>query len=65
MKAKVKTFEIICEPMTKFEYYDKIKKYQIQHFENKRIKGYYCNWNGFTFWLDEDIFNQLYSIIND
>lgn len=51
--------------MTKFEYYDKIKKYQIQHFENKRIKGYYCNWNGFTFWLDEDIFNQLYSIIDD
>lgn len=43
MKAKVKTFEIICDPMTKFEYYDKIKKYQVQHFENKRVKGYYCN----------------------
>lgn len=65
MKARVKTFEITCKPMTKFEYYDKIKKYQIQHFENKRINGYYCNWNGFKFWLTEDIFNQLYTILDD
>ena len=43
MKAKVKNFEVIVQPMTKFEFYDKIKKYQIQHPENKRINGYYCN----------------------
>lgn len=43
MIAKVKNFEVHCEPMTKFEYYDKIRKMQIQHFENKRIKGFYCN----------------------
>ena len=41
MKAKVKNFEVIVQPMTKFEFYDKIKKYQIQHPENKRINGYY------------------------
>nr|DAI39764.1 MAG TPA: hypothetical protein [Caudoviricetes sp.] len=49
MIAKVKNFEVHCEPMTKFEYYDKIKKMQIQHFENKRINGFYCNWNGYKF----------------
>lgn len=49
MIAKVKNFEAHCEPMTKFEYYDKIKKMQIQHFENKRINGFYCNWNGYKF----------------
>ena len=48
MIAKVKNFEVHCEPMTKFEYYDKIKKMQIQHFENKRINGFYCNWNGIS-----------------
>lgn len=49
MIAKVKNFEVHCEPMTKFEYYDKIKKMQIQHFENKRINEFYCNWNGYKF----------------
>lgn len=46
--------------MTKFEYYDKIKKMQIQHFENKRINGFYCN--GYKFWIDEINFNKLYTI---
>ena len=62
MIAKVKNFEFHCEPMTKFEYYDKIKKMQIQHFENKRINGFYCNWNGYKFWIDEINFNKLYTI---
>mgnify|MGYP006892905555 FL=1 len=62
MIAKVKNFEVHCEPMTKFEYYDKIKKMQIQHFENKRINGFYCNWNGYKFWIDEINFNKLYTI---
>lgn len=48
--------------MTKFEYYDKIKKMQIQHFENKRINGFYYNWNGYKFWIDEINFNKLYTI---
>ena len=62
MIAKVKNFEVHCEPMTKFEYYDKIKKMQIQHFENKRINGFYYNWNGYKFWIDEINFNKLYTI---
>lgn len=62
MIAKVKNFEVHCEPMTKFEYYDKIKKMQIQHFENKRINGFYCNGNGYKFWIDEINFNKLYTI---
>ena len=62
MIAKVKNFEVHCEPMTKFEYYDKIKKMQIQHFENKRINEFYCNWNGYKFWIDEINFNKLYTI---
>lgn len=62
MIAKVKNFEVHCEPMTKFEYYDKIKKMQIQHFENKRINGFYCNWNDYKFWIDEINFNKLYTI---
>ena len=35
MRARVKRFEVEFEPMTKFEYYDKIRKLQIQHAENK------------------------------
>lgn len=62
MKAIVKNFEVEVIPMTKFEYYDKIKKMQIQHFENKRINGFYCDWNGYKFWIDEDNFNKLYTI---
>lgn len=65
MKARVKTFEIEVEPMTKFEYYDKIRKLQYQHLSNKRINGYWCNWNGYTFWMDEVNFNKIYTLEND
>lgn len=43
MKAKVKNFEINCIPMTKFDYNEQVLKKKIQHLENKRIKGFYCN----------------------
>lgn len=49
MKARVKNLEITCTPMTKFDYYDQILQIKIQHLENKRIKGYYCFWNGYEF----------------
>ena len=62
MKAKVRNFEINCIPMTKFDYNDQILQKKIQHLENKRIKGFYCNWNGYKFWISEDIFNKLYTI---
>ena len=62
MKARVKTFEVDVEPMTKFEYNSKIKKILIQHQENKRIEGYYCNWNGYRFWLSKDNFDKIYTL---
>lgn len=62
MKAKVKTFVIDVEPMNKFEYNFKIKNITVQHLENKRIDGYYCNWNGYKFWLSKDDFNKIYTI---
>lgn len=65
MKAKVKNLEILCKPMTKFDYNDQVLQKKIQHLENKRINGYYCNWNSYIFWIDEDIFNKLYTVIND
>lgn len=65
MKARVKNLEITCTPMTKFDYYDQILQIKIQHLENKRIKGYYCFWNGYEFWINEDIFNKLYTVTND
>ena len=40
MKAKVKNFEVDVQPMTKFDYYDKILNKSIQHLENKSIKGF-------------------------
>ena len=43
MIAKVKVNELNFKPMTKFEYYDQIRKFQIQHSENKRIDGCYCD----------------------
>jgi hypothetical protein len=43
MKAKVKNLEILCKPMTKFDYNDQVLQKKIQHLENKRINGYYCN----------------------
>lgn len=53
---------LTAEPMTKFEYYDKVRKLQIQHPENKWIDGYYCNWLGFKFWLDKETFYLLFKI---
>ena len=63
MRARVKRFEVEFEPMTKFEYYDKIRKLQIQHAENKWVKGYYVDWNGYKFWLPEEDFNKLYEVV--
>lgn len=31
----------------------------IRHLENKRIKGFYCNWNEYTFWISENDFNKI------
>lgn len=61
-KYIVKNFIINAIPMTKFDYYQKILNKNIQHTENKWINGYYCNWNGYTFWLEEEIFNKLYKL---
>ena len=63
MKARVKNFDVEVEPMTKYEFYDRIKKIQLQHPENKWVKCYYINWNGYKFWLMEENFNKLYEII--
>lgn len=63
MKARVKNFDVEVEPMTKYEFYDRIKKIQLQHPKNKWVKGYYINWNGYKFWLMEENFNKLYEII--
>lgn len=65
MKAKVKNFEVDVQPMTKFDYNDQILKMKIQHTENKRIDGFYCNWNGYKYWIDKDVFNKLYILEND
>lgn len=35
MKAKVKSFEVDITPMTKYEFYERIKKVPIQHRSNK------------------------------
>jgi hypothetical protein len=63
MKARVKNFTIEVQPMTKFDYNYQILKIQVQHTENKRVNGFYCNWNGYEFWLMEENFNKLYEII--
>ena len=63
MKARVKNFDVEVEPMTKYEFYDRIKKIQLQHPGNKWVKGYYINWNGYEFRLMEENFNKLYDII--
>lgn len=62
MKARVKNFDVEVKPMTKYEFYDRILKLQVQHRENKRINGFYCNWNGYKFWIDEIDFNKIYTI---
>lgn len=35
MKAKVKSFEVEVTPMTKYEFYKRIKKVSVQHRSNK------------------------------
>lgn len=62
MKAIVKSPTIEVTPMTKFEYYNKIEKFPVQHLENKRINGYYCYCNGFEFWLRDEDFHKLFVI---
>lgn len=62
MKAKVKRFDLEVEPMTKYDYNNYILKLQVQHRENKRINGFYCNWNGCKFWIDEINFNKIYTL---
>lgn len=43
MKAKVKSFEVDVIPMTKYEFYEQVKKIPVQHKSNKWIDGFYCN----------------------
>ena len=62
MLALPKFTHIDVIEMTKFEYYDKIRKLCIQHPENKWIRGYYCTCNDYSFWLDTATFNKLFSI---
>ncbi len=62
MKAKVKNFEVEVEPMTKFDYNKQILKMEVQHLENKRVAGFYCNWNGYRFWISKDNFDKIYSL---
>lgn len=45
--------------MDKYTYLKDIEKVPIQHLENKRIKGFYCNWNEYTFWISENDFNKI------
>lgn len=59
-RYKIINFEIEAEPMTKWEYNKLSCKENIQHLENKRLNGFCCEWNGYRFWLPEDIFNQLH-----
>lgn len=63
MKAKVKNFEVVAEPMTKWDYNSNIRKVQLQYSGNKAIDGYYCSWNGYKFWIDKDNFDKIYEII--
>lgn len=65
MKAKVKSFEVDVTPMTKYEFYEQVKKIPVQHRSNKWIDGFYCNWNGYTFWLCKEDFDKLYKIENE
>ena len=64
-KYKVANFNILAKPMNKYTYLKMIDPNKIQHLENKWIKGFYCNWNGYTFWLREDVFNKLYILDHD
>ena len=64
MYAKVKDFILFVEPMTKYEYNEKFNKTP-QHLENKWKNGYYCNWKGYKFWIDENRFNDLFKIVDE
>lgn len=61
MRVKVKNFILKVTPMTKYDYNIKFNK-EPQHLENKWKNGYYCNWNGYKFWIDEQRFNDLFEI---
>lgn len=49
MIAKMKHTIVDVQPMSKYEYFDIVKKNKYQHGENKFIEGYYCNLNGYRF----------------
>jgi hypothetical protein len=51
--------------MTKYDYNQQILKVKAQHTENKWIDGFFCNWNGYKFWIDVKTFNKLYTIEDD
>lgn len=64
MRYKILTSEIDATSMDKYTYLKDIEKVPIQHLENKRIKGFYCNWNGYTFWISENDFNKICIVKN-
>lgn len=43
MRYKILTSEIDDTSMDKYTYLKDIEKVPVQHLENKRIKGFYCN----------------------
>lgn len=59
MRYKIVTSTIDAIPMDRYTYLKDVEKVSVQHLENKRIKGFYCNWNGYTFWIDESNFNKI------
>lgn len=65
MIAKMKHTIVDIQPMSRYEYFDIVKKDKYQHGENKFIEGYYCNLNGYRFWITKDDFNNLFEIIDE
>lgn len=59
MRYKILTSEIDATSMDKYTYLKDIEKVPIQHLENERVKGFYCNWNEYTFWISENDFNKI------
>lgn len=43
MRCQILTSEIDAIPMDRYTYLKDIKKISVQHLENKRVKGFYCN----------------------
>lgn len=43
MRYKIVTSTIDAIPMDRYTYLKDIEKVSVQHLENKRIKGFYCN----------------------